>query len=256
MDLKKATITDEHRQEAEALKRIWRSTEHPSQPEFGELYEIGNQSAVSQFLNGKSALSLKAAIGFAKGLGCKVEDFSPRLAMQLASASDVSSIPSGSFDIQPPRVSRQKDNDSVVFEVLDVRAACGDGYANDDHPEVVSTMFIPAQVAQAMIGTTNRSGSVKIVTAAKDSMAPTINPDDLLFVDTSITEYSGETVYLIRHGGELLCKRLSLVGRDIVVSSDNKNYESWKWSDKPDETRIIGRVVRVLPIQFKKFSSD
>ncbi|WP_339139067.1 S24 family peptidase [Kerstersia gyiorum] len=142
------------------------------------------------------------------------------------------------------------------FDVLDVRAACGDGYVNDDHPEVVSTMFIPAQVAQAMIGTTNRSGSVKIVTAAKDSMAPTINPDDLLFVDTSVTEYAGETVYLIRHGGELLCKRLSLAGRDIVVSSDNDKYPQWKWSERPDETCIIGRVVRVLPIQFKKFSSD
>jgi len=146
--------------------------------------------------------------------------------------------------------------DQSMFELLDVRAACGDGYRNEDHPEVVSTMFIPAQVAQAMIGTTNRGGSVKIVTAAKDSMAPTINPDDLLFVDTSSTEYAGETVYLIQHGGELLCKRLSLVGRDIIVSSDNDHYPAWKWSDRPEETRIIGRVLRVLPIQFKKFSSD
>lgn len=153
-------------------------------------------------------------------------------------------------------VSVAHDSDDVRFDLLDVRAACGDGAANDDHPEVVTTMFIPAAVAQAMIGTTNRSGSVKIVTAAKDSMVPTINPDDLLFVDTTVTEYVGETVYLIRHGGELLCKRLSLAGRDIVVSSDNDKYPQWKWSDRPDETCIIGRVVRVLPIQFKKFSSD
>src|SRR5690606_32158112 len=111
--------------------------------------------------------------------------------------------------------------DQAVFELLDVHAACGAGYINDDHPEVVSTIFIPTQVAQAMLGTTNRSGSIKIVTAAKDSMVPTINPDDLLFVDTSITEYAGETVYLLLHGGEVVCKRLSLVGRDIVVSSDN-----------------------------------
>ncbi|MCO7641903.1 helix-turn-helix domain-containing protein [Pseudomonas sp. S 311-6] len=143
--------------------------------------------------------------------------------------------------------------DEAMFELLDVRAACGDGATNDDHPEVVTTMFIPAAIAQAMIGTTNRSGSVKIVTAAKDSMVPTINPDDLLFVDTTVTEYVGETVYLIRHGGELLCKRLSLAGRDIVVSSDNDKYPQWKWSDRPDETCIIGRVVRVLPIQFRSF---
>lgn len=143
--------------------------------------------------------------------------------------------------------------DEAMFELLDVHAACGDGAANEDHPEVVTTMFIPAVVAQALIGTTNRNGSVKIVTAAKDSMVPTINPDDLLFVDAAVTEYVGETVYLIRHGGELLCKRLSLAGRDIVVSSDNDKYPQWKWNDRLDETRIIGRVLRVLPIQFRSF---
>lgn len=146
--------------------------------------------------------------------------------------------------------------DNARFDQLDVRAACGDGYTNEDHPEVVSTMFLPAQVAQEMLGTTNRNGNIKLITAAKDSMAPTINPDDLVFVDVAVNEYVGETVYLILHGNELLCKRLSLVGRDIVVSSDNKSYDSWKWSDRPDATRIIGRVVRVLPIQFKKFGAD
>lgn len=147
-------------------------------------------------------------------------------------------------------------SDNVRFDQLDVRAACGDGYSNDDHPEVVSTMFLPAQVAQEMLGTTNRNGNIKLITAAKDSMAPTINPDDLVFVDTAVNEYVGETVYLILHGNELLCKRLSLVGRDIVVSSDNKSYPDWKWSERPDATKIIGRVVRVLPIQFKKFGVD
>lgn len=153
----------------------------------------------------------------------------------------------------PPLVASR---DQCLFEVLDVRAACGDGAVNADHPEVVSSMLVPSAVAQALIGTTNRRGTVKIVTAAKDSMVPTINPEDLLFVDTSVTEYAGEAVYLIRHGGELLCKRLSLAGRDIVVSSDNDKYPQWKWSERPDETCIIGRVVRVLPMQFKKFGVD
>ncbi|MGG4580311.1 S24 family peptidase [Alcaligenes sp. Me129] len=151
---------------------------------------------------------------------------------------------------------RTSKKDQAVFELLDVRAACGDGYSNEDHPEVVSTMFLPAQVAQEMLGTTNRNGNIKLITAAKDSMAPTINPDDLVFVDVAVNEYVGETVYLILHGNELLCKRLSLVGRDIVVSSDNKSYPDWKWSERPDATKIIGRVVRVLPIQFKKFGVD
>lgn len=160
--------------------------------------------------------------------------------------------PNRSEALRPP-AHRTRGIGDVFFQVLDVRAACGDGAFNDDYPVVLSALYMPPQVAQEFVGTMNRSGSVKIVTAAKDSMVPTINPNDLLFVDTSVTEYVGETVYLIVHGGELLCKRLSLAGRDIVVTSDNDKYPQWKWSERPDETRIVGRVLRVLPIQFRSF---
>jgi hypothetical protein len=83
---KKAKVTPETTAEAAALRRIWDSTEHASQAAFGEIYDIGNQSAVGQFLRGEVPLSLKAAQGFAKGLNCKIEDFSPRLAASLIEA--------------------------------------------------------------------------------------------------------------------------------------------------------------------------
>lgn len=88
MSSKKAIVTDEHLQEARALKAIWDSTKHAPQAEFGELFSIGNQSAVSQFLNGKTPLSLEAAAGFARGLKCLISDFSPRLAALAAHVSE------------------------------------------------------------------------------------------------------------------------------------------------------------------------
>jgi hypothetical protein len=77
---KKSKVTTENKEEARLLLSIWKSKEHESQDVFGEIYKIGNQSAVSQFLRGEAPLSLKAAKGFAKGLGCRISDFSPRLA--------------------------------------------------------------------------------------------------------------------------------------------------------------------------------
>jgi|GEM_PF-719874 len=62
---------------------LWKSRPRPTQAEFGEMYEIGNQSAVGHFLHGRTPLSPKAAAGFARGLNCRVADFSPRLADQL-----------------------------------------------------------------------------------------------------------------------------------------------------------------------------
>lgn len=77
---RKATITEEHLAEARALKEIWDRVKPGSQKDFGSEFDIGGQTAVNNFLNGKSALSLKAASGFAAGLDCKISDFSPRLA--------------------------------------------------------------------------------------------------------------------------------------------------------------------------------
>ena len=80
-DHKKAKVTPETLAESKRLKEIWLAVPgRPSQAEFGATFGIGSQSAVTLFLNGKTPLSLKAARGFAKGLGCHIADFSPRLA--------------------------------------------------------------------------------------------------------------------------------------------------------------------------------
>lgn len=172
---------------------------------------------------------------------------------------EMAEVPAGSLDIEPSGAFRAPAiaaEDQSVFALLDVRAACGAGALTQDHPEVVSMLTMPIGMAQSLLGTANKTGAVKIVSAANDSMTPTIEPDDLLFVDTSITEYTAEGVYLLVHDGHLICKRLSRPGKDIMVSSDNPHYVSWKWREKPDQTRIVGKVLRALPINFKKFSGD
>jgi len=61
-----------------------------TQEKFGHQFGIGNQSAVGAFLNGRTALSPKAAAAFARGLNCKVSEFSPRLADLLNEPSNPS----------------------------------------------------------------------------------------------------------------------------------------------------------------------
>src|SRR5574341_811269 len=81
---RKARVTAEHREEAAKLYALWKATNHGlTQAEFGERYAVGNQSAVGQFLRGDAPLSQKAAAGFAKGLGCSIAAFSPRIASEL-----------------------------------------------------------------------------------------------------------------------------------------------------------------------------
>lgn len=89
----KRTVTAENLQEAKRLREIWDAAkDRPSQAAFGEAYGIGNQAAVGFFLSGKSALSQKAAKGFAKGLGCVIGDFSPRIAGEISELADAAGI--------------------------------------------------------------------------------------------------------------------------------------------------------------------
>ena len=91
---RRSKVTPEHQAEAAALKRLWdaykRQPDSLTQKEFGQRFEIGKQAAVGNFVNGKIPLSLKAAAGFAKGLGVAIEKFSPRLAGKAAALTPAS----------------------------------------------------------------------------------------------------------------------------------------------------------------------
>lgn len=51
-----------------------------SQADFGEVYGLGTQGMVWQYLNGYTPLNVEAAAKFAKGLRCTIEDISPEMA--------------------------------------------------------------------------------------------------------------------------------------------------------------------------------
>ncbi len=92
------------KEEARRLKEIWDRADvsvRGTQAEFGDAHSIGNQSAVGQFLRGETPLSLKAAKGFAKGLGCKIADFSPRLA-ELESSWPFELVDRERYEALPP----------------------------------------------------------------------------------------------------------------------------------------------------------
>lgn len=82
---KQSELTEENLEESRKLRKLYleKKPKGATQASFGAEYGIGNQGAVWQCLNGKGmAISLKAAIGFAKGLKIDLADFSPRLANQ------------------------------------------------------------------------------------------------------------------------------------------------------------------------------
>lgn len=106
MSTQKATrrkpVTEENKAESKRLTAIWEQSRHGlTQADFGRLYDIGGQGAVSQFLNGTVALSLKAAQGFAQGLWCSISDFSERLAEEASVLGKAASIAWVNNEVNP-----------------------------------------------------------------------------------------------------------------------------------------------------------
>ena len=54
-----------------------------NQAQFGALFDIGNQSMVSQYLTGHTPLNYDVVAKFARGLGCTIAEISPELARKL-----------------------------------------------------------------------------------------------------------------------------------------------------------------------------
>lgn len=113
------TLTQENLDESRNLRALWDArTNVMSQTEFGEVFEVGSQAAVGQFLNGKAAISLKAAKGFAKGLGCEISAFSDRLAREAAALGEVSG---GATQIDLTSLSRDELKLLLLFRSLEAK---------------------------------------------------------------------------------------------------------------------------------------
>ena len=131
---KQGKITEENIAESRRLLSIWGRMKptltakgYGTQEAFGHQFGIGNQSAVGHFLNGRAAISPKAAAAFAAGLECKISDFSPRVAKMLheTNAAPLSHTPPPAQAPAPVSlIARAKSQDApgVIATLTDLAA--------------------------------------------------------------------------------------------------------------------------------------
>jgi DNA-binding XRE family transcriptional regulator len=84
-------LTQSELEDTTRLRKIWDEKKDSlslSQQDVADAFGIANQTAISQYLNGKIPLNLEAAIKFAKILEVSIKQISPRHAQWVYSASD------------------------------------------------------------------------------------------------------------------------------------------------------------------------
>lgn len=131
----------------------------------------------------------------------------------------------------------------VLIPSYDVKASAGSG-TNVEYDSV--DQFLPFRASWLRDVSSSSPSDLTVICVRGDSMYPTLSDSDNILVDLTATDAARDGIYVLRSGGELHVKRISLTptkGR-ITVKSDNPLYESWEDCD-PAEIDILGRVVWV-----------
>lgn len=128
-------------------------------------------------------------------------------------------------------------------EVMDVYASAGNGafLTGDLVGDVCAIEFENDYFLQQFQRATGKG--LAIINVKGDSMSPTLESGDLLYVDTTINCYQGDGLYVFSFNDALYVKRLQLAGRKILVLSDNKLYDKWEITgDEEAQFTIHGKV--------------
>ena len=124
---------------------------------------------------------------------------------------------------------------------LAVVGELGGGIENDGE-DIVDYVVIAEDWAQRVFG--GNLHALRIVGTRGDSMQGTINPGDIVFIDTSADRYDGAGIYAVLTTAGLRIKRLqALVSGGLRIISDNKAYGDETLSAQElEHIRICGRV--------------
>ena len=96
--------------------------------------------------------------------------------------------------------------------------------------------------------------SVRLSNVKSDNMVGTLAQGDLVFIDITVNRYDGDGLYLFIVNNHLHLKRLQMVGSNLLVISDNKQYKNWEImpSDKKSFA-VVGKILLGQSQIFQRF---
>lgn len=200
------------------------------------------QPSVFKIVSGQT-LNPKNIVEIATALGVDVNWLKTGEGEPISQGSIISSLVSTDSD----------EHHRFRVDYLDVQAAAGhSGIENADYPEVIQSIYFSKEGLLEIVGKSTNDG-ISLINVPTDSMVPTINKGDIVFVDTKINYYTGEGVYFFLLNGGAYIKRLMKLPTGVYRAiSDNSVYPDFDISDELFDTAvIIGKFIKVLPINPK-----
>ena len=117
-------------------------------------------------------------------------------------------------------------------------SAGGGAYENEDNFE---SMELPSYFVN-MLGGKDNLKNIDAINVVGDSMEPTLNSDNVIFVDKTKDNISRDGIYAFTTIHGLFVKRIQKrVDGQLDIISDNKDYPSQIL--KQDELNVLGKVI-------------
>lgn len=129
----------------------------------------------------------------------------------------------------------------VSIDVLDAVACCGNGIENFSENVIGQHMMTLPALREF---TSSAPENIKIIKAIGDSMIPTINSGDLVWIDVSEKTPSSDGLYLLCIGRDLMIKRIQInpFNNSATVKSDNPRYAVFEKENFAD-IQVMGKVI-------------
>lgn len=220
----KRPLTEAELKECAALKAIYLRVKDETkltQEAAASALGLGTQGAVSQYLNGRIALNLNVAIGFANLLGCMIADFSPRLARMVSEHGTISLGTIEGWDSSTPL----SDEDVEIPLYKEVEMAAGDGVSHSVEINGRTLRFSMSRLKAAGVDPTNAA----CATVNGNSMERMIMDSATIGIDRGRTQIKDGKIYAIDHCGMLRVKSVyRMPGGGLRLHSEND-------SEHPDE---------------------
>lgn len=204
-----------------------------------------NQSALSQYLNGKIPLNVDAAAKFSALLGCTIAEFSSRLHDQLreyvpavlpdeVAANDDDGLPSGMR-----RVVVDEDPDVVEIRKVKLKLRAG---VSQYETEPLNGDGAPLKVSRLDLERAGLSPANLIAIEVRGmSMEPLMFEGDIIVIDPADKKLVNRELYALNFNGDCCVKQMLYKGGAWYLHSINSDFKSVR--AESGECDVIGRVV-------------
>ena len=157
-------------------------------------------------------------------------------------ASKASGLPDGKLEMISDII-KNSNSDENGLEAIDILTP--QITENDFSHSVSGKQYISRHILEDI--TASDSKDIKIIKITSDSMKPSINPGDYVWLDTSYTLPETDGLYLFPSGRDINVKRIQISPLDssVEISSDNPKYKTYK-AQNYKELHTLGKIIALI----------